>query len=288
MLMHRTVQASIFVTGVLAMVAVQAGLAPDLWTQLMILAPAVALLGLPHGALDLPMAETIWPLRGWRDRAVFFVSYLALACVIGVLWWITPAVALTTFLAYSAWHFSGDWQEDGTLWRVAGGLSAVGAPALFHMAEVAEIFAVLGPVSSAGVIAQGTALAGGVGAGLAAYALVAQPRRSARAPLVELGAIWIGAALLPPLLYFVVYFCLLHSLRHLTSTLAVLPDRKTALRGAAAIMVVSLCGATLGFLVLTGRAPGDVMGPILQVVFIGLAALTVPHMLLVERFSIEK
>lgn len=285
MLMHRTVQASIFVTGVLAMVAVQAGLAPNLWTQLMILAPTVALLGLPHGALDLPMAETIWPLRGARDRAVFFASYLALACVIGVLWWITPAVALTAFLAYSTWHFSGDWLDDGRLWSVAGGMSAVGAPAVFHMAEVAEIFAVLGPVSSAGGIAQGTALAGGVGAGFAAFALIAQPRRSARAPLVELGAIWMGAALLLPLLYFVVYFCLLHSLRHLTGTLAVLPDRKTALRGAAAIMVVSLCGAALGFVVLTGRAPGDVTGPILQVVFIGLAALTVPHMLLVERFS---
>ena len=284
-LMRRKTQTALFITGLLAMIAVHAGLSLDLWTQILILAPAVALLGLPHGALDLPMAEAIWPLRGWRDRAVFFASYLALAGIIGLLWWVAPAVALTAFLAYSALHFSGDWQEDGVLWRVAGGLSAIGAPAVFHRLGVADIFAVLGPVSSAGVIAQGTALAGILGAGMVAYALAASRLDIKRAPLREVGAIWIGAALLPPLLYFVVYFCLLHSLRHLTGTLAVLPDRRRALRSAAAITVVSLCGAALGLVLLTGRAPGDVTGPVLQVIFIGLAALTVPHMLLVERFS---
>lgn len=285
LLIPRTGQTAIFVTGLLTMIAVHAGLSLDLRVQVLILAPAVALLGLPHGALDLPMADAIWPLRGLRDRAVFFVSYLALAGAIGVSWWMFPAAALGAFLAYSALHFSGDWQNDGLLWRVAGGLSAVGAPALFHTAVVAEIFAVLGPVSAAGIIAQGTALAGIVGGGIAVFAMIVPRGGVARAPVVELGAIWVGAALLPPLLYFVGYFCLLHSLRHLTGTLAALPDHKAALRGAAAITGVTLGGAAVGFVLLTGAAPGDVTGSVLQVVFIGLAALTVPHMLLVERFS---
>lgn len=284
-LMPRTVQTTIFATGLLVMITLHAGLSLDLWAQVLILAPAVALLGLPHGALDLPMAEAIWPLRGWRDRAVFFASYLALAGTIGVLWWVAPAAALAAFLAYSAFHFSGDWQDDGTAWRMAGGLSAIGAPVVFHTADVAQIFAVLGPVTSAGIIAQGTALAGIVGASVAVFAVIVPRGGFARLPLVELGAIWIGAALLPPLLYFAVYFCLLHSLRHLTGTLAVLPDQRAALGGAAAITGVTLCGAAVGLILLTVGAPGDVTGPVLQVVFIGLAALTVPHMLLVERFS---
>lgn len=125
--------------------------------------------------------------------------------------------------------------------------------------------------------------------GCAAYALtrkaLARPR-SIQAVALEVGAIWVAAALLPPLLAFVAYFCLLHSQRQVTETLAVSPRRKDALWSAAAIMVVSLCGAVLGLALLAARAPGDVTGAVLQTVFIGLAALTVPHMLLVQRFSV--
>lgn len=282
-LSRRGVQEAVFFAGLAAMIALQVGLSPDLWVQALILAPAVAVLGLPHGALDLPMARAIWPLRGGRDLARFFAGYLALAGAICALWWAAPAAALAAFLAYSALHFSGDWQGDGTLWRLAGGLSAVGAPALLHMPAVAAIFAALGPVAQAGPIALGTALAGAVGGGCAHVALARGG--ASRAPGREIAAIWLGAALLPPLLSFAVYFCLLHSLRHLTGTLAVLPDRRAALRGAAALTLGALGGALLGLALILRGGAGDATGPVLQLVFIGLAALTVPHMLLVARFA---
>ena len=52
---------------------------PDLATQLLLLAPLVAILGLPHGALDLPMAEMLWPLDGWRGKLTFVTLYLGLS-----------------------------------------------------------------------------------------------------------------------------------------------------------------------------------------------------------------
>ncbi|MFN4129010.1 MAG: Brp/Blh family beta-carotene 15,15'-monooxygenase, partial [Paracoccaceae bacterium] len=56
---------------------------PDLILQLLLLAPLVAILGLPHGALDLPIAEAVWPLDGLRGKLRFVVIYLGLAaCVI--------------------------------------------------------------------------------------------------------------------------------------------------------------------------------------------------------------
>jgi beta-carotene 15,15'-dioxygenase len=81
-----------------------------------------------------------------------------------------------------------------------------------------------------------------------------------------------------------VYFCLLHSLRHLTGTLGVLPERRQALHSAAGITALSLAGAALAALLLLAGAGAVVDAAMLQVVFIGLAALTVPHMLLVDRF----
>lgn len=93
--------------------------------------------------------------------------------------------------------------------------------------------------------------------------------------LLLLGAAW----LLPPLAYFIAYFCFLHSPRHLLATaqrlgLASWRDRLRA-----------LAPATLGSWLLAAAALPWVLGAsprqaIVQLVFIGLAALTVPHMLL--------
>jgi len=280
----RSRQTALFVAGMLAVVLLQSTVQLDLRGQILVLAPAVALLGLPHGALDLPMAEAVWPLRGLRDRLLFFAGYLGLAACVGLVWWIAPDAALALFLAYSALHFSGDWREDGRIWRLAGGLSAIGAPAVFHPYEVGAVFAALGAVDWATSITRGLAAAGLAGLGCAIHAAAARPPRR-RSAALELAAIWAGAAMLPPLLYFVAYFCLLHSLRHLTATLALLPDRTRALAGAAGIMAASLLGAAAALALAIGGKGADAESAMLGVVFIGLAALTVPHMLLVDRFA---
>jgi Brp/Blh family beta-carotene 15,15'-monooxygenase len=283
MRLTRPAQTAIFCAGLLLAVVMNAIIAPGLWAQALILAPAVALLGLPHGALDLPMAQALWPLDGFADRALFFGAYLALAGGVGALWLLAPGVGLAAFLAYSALHFSGDWAADGRWLRVAGGLSAIGAPVLLHTAEAAGIFSALAPTGAAPPIAHAAAVAGLCGGALALLAPLwgaARPRA-----LLEIAAIWIGAALLPPLLYFVAYFCLLHSLRHLVETLNALPDRRRATRNAGGIMALSLLGASLALAALLTGGGLDVETSLMRVVFIGLAALTVPHMLLVERFE---
>ncbi len=283
MILGRSVQCGIFLAALLLMALVNLAFAPDLFTQILILAPAVALLGLPHGALDLPMAQVLWPLTGSADRARFFAAYIGIAAAVAGLWWTAPGLALSAFLAYSALHFSGDWETDGPMLRAAGGLSVVGAPALFSFADVASIFFVLTDGSYAVPIARALAIAGLIGGALALIVFLRERARRNRA-VVELAGIWIGAAILPPLLYFVAYFCLLHSLRHMTETLDALPDRKAALLGAAGIMATSLLGASLALALLLYGDGFNIEASVLRIVFIGLAALTVPHMLLVERF----
>lgn len=283
MTLGRPVQCGIFLAGLLVLAAVNMIFAPAPMTQALLLAPAVALLGLPHGAFDLPMARVIWPLTGAADHMLFYGAYIGIAAAVVALWWLAPGLALIAFLAYSALHFSGDWEMDELLVRIAGGLSVIGAPALFHFTEVASIFSVLTYGAWAELIAYAIAVAGLIGASIGLIALL-QMTRHARGALLELAGIWIGAAILPPLLYFIAYFCLLHSLRHMRDTLHALPERATALRAAAGIMVASVLGASLALGLLLRVDGADLEGSVLRVVFIGLAALTVPHMLLVERF----
>lgn len=285
MIRTRRIQTAVFCIGSALMIGAQTLLDLTLWAQIVILAPAVAVLGLPHGALDLPMAEALWPLRGARDKVGFFAAYIGIAGVVGLLWWIAPAAALVAFLAYSALHFSGDWQVDGPLWRLAGGVSAVAAPAVFHTDAVAALFAALGPAGWADTIAQATAGFGIAGGAVAIFAALIRKPPSRVHATVELSAIWLGAAVLPPLLYFSAYFCLLHSLRHLTLTLDHLPDKQRAIRAAAGITVLTLIAAGVGVGLFAFASQIDPSTSVMRVIFIGLAALTVPHMLLVDRYS---
>jgi len=287
MTLDRPVQSGIFLAGLLVLAALDMVFAPGPLTQALLLAPAVALLGLPHGALDLPMARVLWPLTGAADHMLFYGAYIGIAGAVAALWWLAPGLALIAFLAYSALHFSGDWETDGLLLRIAGGLSVIGAPALFHVTDVVSIFSVLSHGAWAEPIAYAIAVAGLIGASLGLIALL-QMSQHAREALLELVGIWIGAAILPPLLYFIAYFCLLHSLRHMRDTLQALPERKAALRAAAGIMVVSLLGASIALGLFLHVDGVDLESSVLRVVFIGLAALTVPHMLLVERFRYRR
>ena len=278
----RAAQTGIFLAGLALAAALDRALAPGLWGQALILAPAVAILGLPHGALDLPVAETLWPLATRTDRARFLAAYLGLAAGVALLWWVAPGPALMAFLAYSALHFAGDWEGEGHLAQAAGGVSAIGAPALMHTGEVSAIFARLAP-DAGDVVAQGLA-ACGVAGGILVLLCLATADRRRLSTAAEHAGIWIGALLLPPLLYFVAYFCLLHSVRHLMQTLAALPDRSRAARMAGAVTAVTFAGAGTAFWALFDAASVAADAVLLQTVFIGLAALTVPHMLLVERF----
>lgn len=269
-----------------ALPAVVAALAlaepPRAW-QLAALAPLVALLGVPHGALDHRLAGLLWPLGTPRQHLAFLAGYLGSAAAVLVLWIAAPAAALALFLGYSALHFSDDWRgELPFAGRALAGLAIVAAPAAAHGPEVAAIFSGLAPPGGAAAVASALGRAGE--AALPALALlVAIETRRRPALALELASIAAAALLLPPLAYFAVYFCGVHSPRHLLSASAALGLGPA--RGALAalpITLVTLAGAAVAAAVLSARgAAADAVT--LKAVFIGLAALTVPHMILVDR-----
>lgn len=275
-------QTALFALAALGIVAAHALFDPTVPAQVLLLAPLVAILGLPHGALDLPIAEALWPLDSRRRQAVFAALYLGLAGAVVAVWLLVPGFALLAFLAYSMLHFSDDWAEDPAALRWSGGLATVGAPALLHYAEVEAIFAMLAQ-GGAALAADAAVLAGGVGLALLAVAILSSPRTRGPAAL-ELAVLWATAALLPPLMYFAVYFCALHSIRHFTTTMRAVPNGRRALGVAVVLSVITTLAALLALVQGAGGTVADMTEQGIRVIFIGLAALTVPHMILVDRF----
>ena len=248
-----------------------------------VLAVAVALTGLPHGALDPWIARRAGLWKGRLGWVVFNLAYVAMAALVVAFWWLAPGPSLALFLAISAWHFAGDWRPHLPGWaRGLAGLALLALPAWRWPAEVDAAFALLaGPEGS--MIAIGMALAAPwLAVGMAAAALVSLRRSPATA--IELAAVAALALLLPPLVYFIVYFCALHSLRHLRMAAR---DADTASRwrmaGVASLYTLLTLVAAMAAWPWLASATSTPDGDLLRLVFIGLAALTLPHMLVVMR-----
>lgn len=277
-------QTWLFAAAAIVTISVNLLFQPDLIFQLLMLVPAIVVLGLPHGALDLSIAQALWPLIGWQGKTRFVGAYVGLTLLVIGFWIVFPGPALFGFLIYSAFHFSSDWDGEDNLLRITGGATTVGAPALFWQNDVATIFAYLAPEPTANLAALSLAIAGGVALILFVSLIILRPTVPTRTT-VEQGIIWIAAACLSPLVYFVLYFCSLHAVRHFTRALASLENQGHALRIAGLLTAITVFGGLIGFTILQRHNAAMMEQSILQIVFIGMAALTVPHMLLVDRFQ---
>ena len=253
----------------------------DASTELVVVGLLIALLGVPHGAFDAVFAGDLYGLKTRWSWLVFVLLYVGLALLVVVFWWLVPMYFLLGFLGVSAWHFSGDLQAPTSrLGRVVYGGAPLIFPALLHEPEVTRLFSYLVSQSAAQGLARGlsdVSLAWLFAAGLA---LVRCLRSDPWASL-EIGCVSALALLTPPLMSFTIFFCFMHSPRHMIRThrYAGLPTRQ--LVGRAALPMVAVAGGSgVAWCYLNGT-PLDAR--VVQVVFVGLAALTAPHMVLVEQ-----
>lgn len=254
------------------------GLAP--LALMILLAAGVALTGLPHGALDPWIARRAGLWRGKVGFAVFNLAYLALALAMIGFWSAFPAAGLALFLTVSAWHFGADWFPSGRpIPRAIAGLALLALPGIFHPGTVGALFAILagpGGEALAALIADAGPL---VMAALTGVILLELRRRTRHA--LELAALAVLAGILDPLIYFLVYFCALHSPRHLRGAFAQAP-RNVRARLAGLALTYTLVTIALATLLWPFIADAEPDSALLRLVFIGLAALTVPHLCLVE------
>ena len=118
------------------------------------------------------------------------------------------------------------------------------------------------------------------------YFVLARRQTKILAATLEIGLIHLLSALFSPLVYFILYFCGCHSLRHFIETINELQDHglkfRPVLKVAAFVSFATALMLAAGFWVAgvynvwTGWGEG-----VVQIIFISLFVLTVPHMFLV-------
>jgi Brp/Blh family beta-carotene 15,15'-monooxygenase len=249
----------------------------------------VVLIGLPHGAFDGAIANHLGAGRSFATTAKFIASYCAAAALVIAIWIMFPAVTLALFLIISMIHFGrGDASaKSGPVFMTQvllhGGLPIFGI-IYFQQSSVIPLFDALtnGASDLAILISKIMVPLLGLMAGL--YGLMAFRDASLRARFTEFILLAVVIAILPPLVSFALYFCIIHTGRHMRRIWHVLASTispKGLYRQAAGFTLASWLVGGAAFLWLEN---GDLDAALLQVVFIGLAALTVPHMILVDGF----
>jgi beta-carotene 15,15'-dioxygenase len=250
--------------------------------ELLFASVLVCIFGLPHGALDPILAYRLRVFTTLRGGITFHIVYL-LICGLGLrLWFYAPLTSLWVFIGYSALHFGRDWSAIA-LGGLPYGLLVLGSPMLFHGEEVRGIFEII--------------TFGGDGSSLVAlmsfspmtmlWVLIKRPVRASQLWSEVIGLL-VLSYLLNPLTYFLLYFCGLHSPKHLFKEYLALHNSQRRVALGVMLVITSLTVvlvATFGFTVREEISSWDHFA--YQSIFIGLAVLTVPHMLLIEALQAQ-
>ncbi len=273
-----------------------------------ILFGAVIVTGMPHGAVDHLVAARLYDLDfTWADQAKFYGGYLVLMALYGGFWIVAPVWSLFFFLGMTMYHFG---QADLAYWALppvqargmylSRGLFLIGLPIVAFPTMVDPIFhAIAGVQVSAWPLLSTQpewAFWGLVGQHAAALALAAAahgmgPTRWGReaANIVVLTALF---GFVSPLVAFAVYFGLWHSLGHILEMLRFFrqhddePATLAAFYREAALFTILPFAGLAGLYGLT-QAFGA-QDQMIALLFIIIAVMTLPHMVIVERLYRER
>jgi Brp/Blh family beta-carotene 15,15'-monooxygenase len=263
----------------------------------------IGVLGLSHGGAD-PMILKQLTATSPMGLAIVTGVYLAASLAFIALIWVLPVVALLVFLGLSIWHFGYTDEAflssaKNSLLRWLSGSMPILGPMLGYPQQTSELFAWLIKTEPQAVLD----IVAWLGPCLAVFwlfgfgcLLLRRFNRPAPRVLAELCLVSAALTALPPLLGFAFYFCAIHSVRHFLSIAEhrLLSNQKRLFQ---AFPVRKILPATLGAIALACVAWGVIVliGPstsllvdAVRVMFWALAALTLPHAIIVRLWWNQK
>ena len=262
-------------------------------------------IGISHGSLDNLKGKKLFQIFGFNNFLFFYLSYILIALLIVILWIIIPYISLIIFLIVASYHFgkedtqfliSENSNYNQLLFFLKGSL-IVFAPLYFHFDETISIFKLLLIDNESFynflnfVEANNVLLYGIVLSTLSNILLFTQKFELKNFTiLLDYFSIIIINFYFSPLVAFTIYFCFLHSIRHIISLMSELDNNdlkngfKIFTKKALPLTILTAIFCLIGLYFLSNTY--NFNSSILKIIFIGLASLTFPHILL--EYLIEK
>ena len=262
-------------------------------------------IGVSHGSLDNLKGRKLFQIYGINNFVIFYLSYILISLSIIFFWIIIPSISLIIFLIIASHHFG---KEDtqfliventylNQLFFFLKGTLIIFAPMYFHFDETISIFKLLlidnetfygflNFIESNKILLYGIILST-----LSSIILFIKNFELKKFTIfLDYFSILIINFYFSPLVAFTVYFCFLHSIRHSISLVYELDNNdltnglKIFTKKALPLTIVTATFCFLGLYLLNNTYNFD--SSVLKIIFIGLASLTFPHILL--EYLIEK
>ena len=265
----------------------------------------ILIIGVSHGALDHVKGKKLLQTLRIDNIFLFYFSYILFATIVVIFWILFPSIALIFFLIVASFHFGKeDTQfliEDNSYFNqllfFLKGLLIILAPLFFHFDETVSIFKHLlieneTFYSSLSVMEENKILNIGIILSTISSILLFVKKFELKKFTIFLDyfSIIIVNYYFSPLIAFTIYFCFLHSIRHSISLMFEL-DQENLFNGflifikkALPLTTLTAIICLLGLFFLNNNYSFD--SAILKLIFIGLASLTFPHILL--EYLVEK
>ena len=254
-------------------------------------------IGISHGSLDHIKGKKLLKILGYKSSVVFYFGYIFVGLTTIIIWLLFPKLLLFLFLLIAAFHFG---KEDSEflnkrknfelIYFFKGSLIIV-APLLFHKNETLSIFKSLNfDITNSFLINNEILYFFILLSFISNIFLSLNKSFDAKSLLfMDFLSILILNYFLNPILAFTFYFCFLHSIRH---SISLIKEINTNLKKglpifikkALPLTIITIFGYIFALYILNNY--NELSESIYKVIFIGLASLTFPHILL--EYLIEK
>jgi len=261
-------------------------------------------IGISHGALDNYKANKLLSIYKTKNKSIFFIIYILISAIIILIWSLYSSYTLIAFLIVASYHFGREdtsflYQEhsniDQALYLIKGSL-IIFAPLFFHFDETLKIFETLMLSNNFIIFLQDEHWLINVSLFLSIlgyfYFIFRNKLQDFEILLLDMLSIIILNFVFSPLIAFTLYFCFLHSIRHIISISHELNKNdflkgvKVFIRKALPLTIITAILYLFAALFLSKFfSLNDV---IIKVIFIGLASLTFPHILLEYLLEINE
>ena len=262
-------------------------------------------IGISHGSLDNLKGEKLLKIFDINNFFIFYILYILISILVIILWIIIPSISLIIFLIVASYHFGKEDTQflvvensylNQFLFFIKGTLIVL-APVYFHFNETINIFKILLVDNEnfyifLNFIETNKILLFSIFLSTLAHIILFTINFEIKkfAIFLDYFSILILNYYFSPLLAFTLYFCFLHSIRHcITLILELEKDDlnlgfKMFLKKALPLTFLTATLCLIGLYFLNNSYTFD--SSVLKIIFIGLASLTFPHILL--EYLIEK
>ncbi len=262
-------------------------------------------IGITHGSLDHVKGKRLLSFYKIEKIYLFFLIYILLALIVIILWLIFPATSLVIFLITASYHFGKEDTEFLTNKNLASnqflfflkGLLIVIAPLQFHFEETINIFKLLFVENENFYIFLGFLESNKIlpiifllSTFSSIFLFIKNFRFINFSLFLDFFSILILNYYLSPTVAFTFYFCFLHSIRHSFSLMFQLNSANLKigfllfLKKVLPLTVLTAIIYLISLFYLNNYY--EFNEAILKIIFIGLASLTFPHILL--EYLLEK